>query len=369
MQTKHPLPARTHNFSPGPAILPEPVLLKLQESIWNYQSTGRGIAELSHRGKEFQEVLNTTKERVRSLFELPERFKIVFATGGATQQFESLARSMNGQIAYLCSGVWSELAYQASSRVHGKKALRTPEEPPKRFTALPSFTAREDETFQKEGASYLHFTSNNTIAGTQYQEEPKTDLKLICDASSDIASRPIDVERYSFIYAGAQKNLGIAGVTLIIVDPNSLRPEDSRALEALSYWKLIKSDSAGNTPPTLPIYVVMEVLGWIEENGGLKSMAERAKEKARILYDILDEDDFYKTEVPPSDRSLMNVVFNLPSEELLQTFLKEAETESFFGLKGHRLVGGVRASIYNACPIESVKLLGEFMRDFRKRFG
>lgn len=357
---------RIYNFSAGPAVLPESVLRSAQDAIWNLNGSGIGVLEHSHRGAEFSEVLQRTEARCRRLAQIPDDYAVLFLQGGASLQFCMVALNLlpeGGTADYINTGAWSKKAIaEANKRGTVHVAASSEDE---QFTYIPS----ADAIRYSDAPAYVHFTSNNTIFGTQWATEPTPPdgVPLVCDASSDIFCRPIDVRRYGLIYAGAQKNLGPAGVTLVIVRKDLAERAPESLPTYLQYRTHIKGGSCFNTPPTFAIYVVGEVLGWLEDAGGLDAIAERNRQKAAMLYEVLDDTEFFRGTARPDSRSLMNVTFRGPSEELEQRFVAEARAAGLAGLKGHRSVGGMRASIYNAMPVEGVARLAEFMRDFARR--
>ena len=356
---------RHFNFSPGPAMLPLPVVEAVRENLLNYQGSGLGLMEMSHRGPEFEAVIAGAEQRLRSLLSIPESYAVLFTTGGATQQFSMVPMNLlsRGKVgSYILSGLWAEKALDEAKKFGETAVAGSSKEIgylrlPQQFT-VPS------------NAAYIHFTSNNTVIGSQLIGEPdglNSEAPLVCDASSDLLHRKIDVTRYGLIYAGAQKNLGTAGVTVVIMRRDLLTRSPEGLPLMLNYNTFASSQSLYNTPPTLPIYVLGEVLRWIEETGGLQAMEERNQRKAALLYDALDASDFYEPVVDRSCRSLMNVTFRIRERTLEDKFVKEAEAAKLSGLKGHRMVGGLRASIYNAFPEAGVVALVAFMNDFARR--
>lgn len=353
-----------YNFNPGPAVLPAEVVERAQASLKDFRGSGLGILEISHRATNFLDLLSETKTLLRTLLAIPATHEILFCTGGATQQFSMVPMNLSAEAeapAYLVSGIW------------GEKAL----EEAKKFTQAFALSSSKEEGFRRlpptpevsPSAPYLHFTSNNTIIGTQYHQDPDSgSVPLVCDASSDILSRPINFDRYSLLYAGAQKNLGPSGVTIVIVRKDALEAKRRSTLPLmLNYRTFLESDSLYNTPPTFAIYVVNEVLHWVERLGGLAAIERMNRDKADLLYKVLDNSSVYQPYVVPNDRSLMNITFRVKDAALEKRFLTEAEQAGFIGLPGHRLVGGVRASLYNACPRAAVEALTEFMVEFERR--
>jgi phosphoserine aminotransferase len=359
---------RIFNFSAGPAVLPEEVLREAQEAIWNLDGTGIGVLEHSHRGAAFEKVVAETEAACRRLAGIPDDFAVLFLSGGASTQFFQLPANLlpEGQTAdYLVTGAWSEKAV-----VEAKRYGRVHEAASSAATNHDRIP-RPSEIRWSERPVYAHFTSNNTIFGTQWASEPTppAGVWLACDASSDIFSRPLDVTRYGVIYAGAQKNIGPAGVTLVIIRRDLAERAVRDLPTMLRYATHLKEHSLYNTPPTFGIYMMGRMFLWIERLGGLAAMEKRNREKAQVLYDALAELDFYRAHAGEGSRSLMNVTFTTPSKELDARFAKEAEAAGLSGLKGHRSVGGMRASIYNAFPKAGCEALATFMRDFAAKNG
>ena len=356
---------RLHNFNPGPAVLPEVVLETVRENLLNYQGSGLGVMELSHRAPHFEEIIATTEAAVRRLAGIGDEYAVLFTTGGATTQFSMLpmnllSRGREGN--YLLSGFWAQAALKEAKKFGAVHVAGSSEAAG--FQSLPDRLALSDNP------AYLHFTSNNTIYGTQFAAEPEAGgVPLVCDASSDIFCRPLASEKYALIYAGAQKNLGPAGVTLVIIRRDLLERIPEGLPLMLDYRTYVQSNSLYNTPPTFPIYVVGEVLKWIEAQGGLAALGRRNQEKADLLYRAIDESGFYRGFAAHEARSTMNVTFRLPTVELEDAFVKEAAKAGLVGLKGHRSVGGLRASLYNACPLEAVQALVAFMNEFHRVRG
>lgn len=356
---------RLFNFNAGPAVLPVEVLETVKENLLNYQNTGIGILEMSHRAVDFENILNGCQSDLRELLDIDDDYSIIFTTGGATTQFSMIPMNLlpKGQTAdYLVSGYWAKKALQEAKKFGEARAAGTSEDI--KFKALPS-------TFDlSENPAYVHFTSNNTIAGSQWPEEPAVGSRtLICDASSDFLHKKVDLRKYGLIYAGAQKNLGPAGVTLVIIRKDLLSRVPANLPVMMDYKTYTDSNSLYNTPPAFAIYVVAEVMKWIKKTGGLKAMEQRNREKAGMLYEALDQSSFYRPVVEKGSRSLMNITFRLPDEKLEEEFAKEAKKNGLIGLKGHRSVGGMRASIYNAFPKEGVTALIAFMKEFERTKG
>ncbi len=359
---------RTANFSAGPGALPESVLRQAQQDIWDIAGSGIGILEHSHRGKVFDRVIEEAEATCRRVAGIPDNYRVLFLQGGASTQFAMVPMNLRpeGTTAdYLVTGSWAQKAYEEAAMLGKAHLVATGKA--SNFSELP---LPGDLKFSAAPA-YLHFTTNNTIFGTQYRTEPiaPADTPLVADASSDIFSRPIDVARYGLIYAGAQKNLGPSGVTLVIIRDDLVERSPATIPTMLRYRTHAKERSLYNTPPTFGIYVVGQVLKWIEDNGGLVAMEERNRAKAGLLYQTIDAGEFYRGTARVSDRSQMNVCFRTPSEELDAMFAKEATSRRLDGLKGHRSVGGMRASIYNACRREWIVSLVEFMEEFERAHG
>lgn len=359
--------ARIHNFNAGPAALPVQALEEAREEFLNFKGSGMSITEVSHRSAVFEGVLNDAIARLKRLLQLPDTFKVVFLQGGASTQFFMVPMNLipDGTSAdYINTGSWSAKAIKeaqilgkphtviASSKDEGYRLI------PKDFRVNP-------------GAAYLHFTSNNTIEGTQWQTFPDAgDVPLVADMSSDMLWRPFDPKPFGLIYAGAQKNLGPAGVTLVIIREDMLARVPKDLPTMLKYTTHTDGNSLYNTPPCFAIYMVQLVLKWVEETqGGLAAMERLNRKKAALLYEAIDEGDFYRGTADRDSRSTMNVTFRLKDEDLEKKFLAEAAANGMTGLKGHRSVGGCRASIYNAVGMDAVGALTEFMRDFARRNG
>ena len=354
--------SRVHNYYAGPATLPLEVLQEAQREFVDYKGNGLSLIETSHRSKLYDAVHTRASELLRELLGIPSGYAVLFLGGGATLQFGMVPMNLMGQgghADYTISGSWAKKAASDARKTGTVNAVYDGAD--EAFTTLPDAGSLRST----EGSSYFHITSNETIEGVQWKHFPVTEAPLVADMSSDILSRPIPVEQFSLIYAGAQKNLGPAGVTIVILREELLERLPENLPVYLSYRTHVKSDSLYNTPPVFSIYMVKLVLEWIERQGGLQSIAERNRRKAEILYkSIADSDGFYRCPVDPRYRSEMNVVFRLPSEELEQKFVTEATAANMLGLKGHRSVGGIRASIYNAMPEDGVVALTEFMKQF-----
>ena len=357
---------RIYNFSAGPAALPEPVLRKAQEAVWNVDGSGIGIMEHSHRGKVFDRIIDEAEAACRELAGIPDNYRVLFLQGGASLQFSMVPMNLlpaDRTADYLLTGVWAQKAVKEAKILGGKIHLAATSESTN-FDRIP----RPEEIGYSPGPAYVHFTTNNTIYGTQWRSEPTVPatVPLVADTSSDMYSRPIDVRKYGLIYAGAQKNLGPSGVTLVIIRDDLVEAGPKTLPTMLQYRTFAADKSMYNTPPTFGIYIIGEVFKWIKAQGGLAAMAEHNEAKARLLYDHLDNGDYFRGTTQASSRSLMNVTFRGPSEELDTRFIAEATKRGLDGLKGHRSVGGMRASIYNAFPREGVVALVTFMKEFER---
>jgi phosphoserine aminotransferase len=360
---------RVHNFNPGPAVLPLKVLEQAQAEMLDYRGCGMSVMEISHRSKEFENIIQTAEIDLRDLLGIPAGYKVMFLQGGASLQFAMIAmnfRPAGASADYLVTGTWSKTALKEASKLGAARAAAKTEDT--NYNRLPGAS----EIQYDPQAAYLHFTSNETIHGVEWRTEPvpPQGVPLFCDMSSDFVSRPVDVARYALIYAGAQKNAGPAGVCVVIAREDILArvPENLPAL--LDYRLLAESGSLHNTPPAWSIYIVGLVMKWLKELGGMEAIARINREKAGLLYNAIDQSGgFYRGHAQPDSRSVMNVPFRMPSEELEKRFAKEAEMQGLIGLKGHRSVGGLRASFYNALPLESVKALVDFMAEFQRTNG
>jgi phosphoserine aminotransferase len=358
---------RAYNFNAGPSALPLSVLERAQAELLNFQNTGMSVMELSHRSKEYDAVHNSAKERLKRLMNIPDTHDVLFLQGGASLQFSMVPMNFlsEGKIGnYVLTGSWSEKALKEAQKVGATHIAASSKEA--NYTHIPKF----EDIQLSENAAYLHITSNNTIFGTQWHEFPNMPVDLVADMSSDILSREINVGQFAFIYAGAQKNLGPSGVTVVIIRNDLFERIPDNLPTMLDYRTYSKSNSLYNTPPTFAIYMLSLVLEWVEEEGGVKAIEARNQEKAAIVYEAIDASNgFYAPHAEKESRSLMNVTFTLPNEELTKKFLAEANEKGFVGLAGHRSVGGCRASIYNAVPLEACEALAAFMNDFRRRFA
>lgn len=358
---------RIYNFNAGPAVHPLPVLEEIAAEFLNFKGSGMSITEVSHRSKWFDEVIEDATARVRRLLKLDDRFHVLFLQGGASLQFSMVPMNLlpKGRSAdYVNTGTWAAKAIK-EARIQGKAVQVAASSEDKNFSYIP-----KDIPFNTD-AAYAHITSNNTIKGTQWASFPDTGgIPLICDMSSDIMSRSFDVSPFGLIYAGAQKNLGSAGATLVIIRNDMLERVPQHLPTMLKYTTFVERNSMFNTPPCFAIYTIQLVLKWIEETiGGLEKMEEINQEKAGLLYQAIDEPEFYRGTAEKESRSLMNVTFRLPTEDLEKRFVQEALEHGLGGLKGHRSVGGCRASIYNAATMEAVKALVDFMEEFARKNG
>jgi phosphoserine aminotransferase len=353
---------RVFNFNAGPAVLPEPVLQQARAELPEYPGAGMSVLEMSHRSPQFAKIRDEAEAGLRALLGIPDNYHVLFLQGGASLQFSMLPLNLlsgGGQADYLLSGSWGKKALQEAQKVGDARSAASTQEGG--FRRVP----RDDELQLRTGATYVHFTTNETIGGVQWPREPQTNgVLLAADASSDILSRPLPIEKYGILYAGAQKNMGPAGVTLVIIRDDWVREPPPELATMLAYRTHASTQSLYNTPNTFGIYIMGLVAKWLRENGGLEAMQRRNEEKARLLYDELDAGDFYRGHAEKESRSRMNVTFRLPDEALEEQFVREAEARGLAGLKGHRSVGGVRASIYNAMPLAGVQVLAEFMREF-----
>jgi phosphoserine aminotransferase len=358
---------RAYNFNPGPAALPLPVLEQVQAEFLDFKGTGMSVTEVSHRAKAFEETVNDAVTSTKKLLGLNDEYFVLFLQGGASLQFSMVPMNFaTGDFTaeYVDTGTWSSKAIK-EAQLLGKNIRITASSKDNNYSYIPkNISVGQD-------AAYLHLTSNNTIKGTQWKEFPNAGkVPIVCDMSSDIMSRPFDPSPFGCIFAGAQKNIGAAGVTMVIIRKDMLEKIPSNIPSMLRYTTFTESNSLYNTPPCFAIYMLGLVLKWIENTiGGLKKMSEINEKKAEILYNILDASDFYKGTAEKDSRSLMNVTFRLSSEELEKKFITEAANVGIQGIKGHRSVGGCRASIYNAVPLEAVEVLAGFMKEFAKKNG
>jgi phosphoserine aminotransferase len=358
---------RPFNFSPGPAVLPEPVLRQAAAEMLDWHGTGMSVMEMSHRGKEFMSIYAAAQASVRALLAIPDTYKVLFLQGGAIGENAFVPMNLlrgKTRADYVDTGDWSRRSITEAGHFCTVNVAASAEG--SGYTAIPA----QREWRLDPGAAYVHICSNETIIGLEYHWTPETgDVPLVADMSSDILARPIEVARYGLIYAGAQKNIGPAGLTLVIVRDDLLGGALTTTPSAFNYAIQAANDSMINTPPTYAIYLAGLVFDWIAAQGGLAAMGERNRAKAELLYGMLDASGFYRKRIVPADRSLMNVCFHLPDPALDAPFLAGANAAGLLNLKGHRIVGGMRASIYNAMPIEGVRALADYLRAFEKRHG
>jgi phosphoserine aminotransferase len=360
---------RVFNFSAGPAVLPEPVLKKAQADLFALPGVGMSVLEISHRSATFEQIIKEAEDDLRRLLNIPANYKVLFLQGGASLQFSMVPMNLlpkDKSADYILTGSWGQGAIKEAKKLGTvREAASTADT---NFNRLP----RPEEIRLDPNAAYVHFTSNETIFGVEFQSEPETgNVPLVCDASSDFISRPLDVSKYGLIYAGAQKNAGPAGATIVIIRDDLLERVPDGLPAMLDYKNMARNGSMYNTPPCFAIYICGLVFKWaLNDVGGLEKVHTLNQEKARILYDAIDASDgYYRGHAEKDCRSLMNVTFRLPSEEQEKKFIKEATAAGLDGLKGHRSVGGLRASIYNAFPKAGVERLVEFMKEFQKNNG
>ena len=357
---------RVYNFSAGPAVLPEEVLREAADEMLDYNGTGMSVMEMSHRSKAFEEIIQTAEQDLRDLMHIPDNYTVLFLQGGASQQFSAIPMNLmkNGVADYIVTGQWAKKAYQEAQK-YGK-AVKIASSEDETFSYIPDCS---DLPIDPD-ADYVYICENNTIYGTKFKTLPNTKGKpLVADVSSCFLSEPVDVSKYGVIWGGVQKNIGPAGVVIMIIR-NDLIPEETPIANTptMLKWKTqADAKSLYNTPPAYGIYICGKVFKWLKKMGGLEVMKERNEKKAKILYDYLDSSKLFKGTVVPEDRSLMNVPFVTGSKELDAEFVAEAQKAGFENLKGHRTVGGMRASIYNAMPIEGVEALVAFMKDFEEK--
>ena len=356
--------SRVYNFSAGPAVLPEEVLKKAAAEMLDYNGCGMSINEMSHRSKAFDEVIQTAEQDIRGLMNIPDNYKVLFLQGGASQQFAAVPLNLmkNGKAAYIVTGQWAKKAYQEAQK-YGE-AIEVASSADKTFSYIPDCSDLDIP----EDADYVYICENNTIYGTKFKTLPNTKGHiLVSDVSSCFLSEPVDVTKYGVIYGGVQKNVGPAGLVIAIIREDLITDDVPAYTPTMLKWKTqADNGSLYNTPNCWSIYMCGLVFKWLKEQGGLEEMKKRNEAKAKVLYDYLDQSKMFKGTVRPEDRSLMNVPFVTDSEELNAKFIKEATAAGFVSLKGHRTVGGMRASIYNAMPIEGVQKLVEFMAKFEK---
>lgn len=358
---------RVYNFSAGPAVLPEDVLEEAASEMLDYRGTGMSVMEMSHRSKAYEAIIKDAESDLRDLLHIPDNYKVLFLQGGASQQFAMVPMNLmkNRAADYIITGQWAKKAYQEAS-IYGR-ANAAASSADKTFSYIPDCS----DLPLSEDADYVYICENNTIYGTKFQCLPNTKGKiLVADQSSCFLSEPVDVSRYGLIFAGAQKNVGPAGTVIVIVREDLVTEAVLPGTPTMLRYKThVDAGSLYNTPPTYGIYMCGKVFGWLKSRGGLEAMKEYNEKKAGILYDFLDQSRMFRGTVVKKDRSLMNVPFVTGNEELDALFVKEAKAAGFENLKGHRSVGGMRASIYNAMPVEGVEKLAAFMADFEERNG
>ncbi len=362
-----PTTTRIFNFAAGPAVLPLPVLEEAQRDLLALPGVGMSVMEISHRSKLFEDILHRAVDDIRALSGMPPNYKVLLLQGGASLQFSMVPMNLLAQQAtadYIVTGGWAQKAFKEAKKIGRTNVAWT--EGGEVFTRIP----RQDELTLTPGAAYVHMTSNNTLFGTQWKSLPDTGgAPLVSDTSSDMFSRPIDISKHGLIYAGAQKNLGPSGVTVVIIRDDLLTRAPESLPAMLSYKVHAENDSLYNTPPTFGVYVLGLTMKWLRNNGGLEAIAKVNERKAAKLYAEIDRTGFYRGTAQKDSRSLMNVTFRLPSEDLEEQFVKDTTASGLDGLKGHRSVGGMRASIYNAFPEEGVDALVQFMREFERKRG
>ncbi|EFM10040.1 phosphoserine aminotransferase [Paenibacillus curdlanolyticus YK9] len=359
---------RAFNFNAGPAALPLEVLQQAQEQFVDYNGAGMSIMEMSHRSALYEQVNNEAQSLLRELFGIPSNYHVLLLQGGASTQFASVPMNLlhAGQTgAYVMTGSWADKAIK-EAKLFGETAIVATSESDK-FNRIPDLSSIQ----LPDNAAYLHITSNETIEGTQFTSYPDTgNVPLVADMSSDILCRPVDVSKFGLIYAGAQKNLGPSGVTIVIVRDDLAANSPKTIPTMLRYDTHVKNDSLYNTPPSFSVYMANLVLKWLKGKGGVAAVEQYNRDKTKLIYDTIDNSGgFYRGFAQPESRSIMNITFRIHSEELEKLFVKESEAEGFVGLKGHRSVGGLRASTYNAVPLESCQALAQFMSEFQKRHG
>ena len=358
---------RIYNFSAGPAILPVPVLEEAQRDMLSLPGVGMSVMEISHRPKVFDEIFARAEVGLRKLLGIPDNYHVLFLQGGASLQFSMVPMNFlpaDGSADYIITGSWGKKALKEAKRGGAVNVAATMADGG--FTRVPG----NDELKLDPKAAYVHITTNETIEGVEWKHEPEVgNTPLIADASSDILSHPIPVDKYGIIYAGAQKNMGPSGVTLVIIRDDLLKRIPDGLHTMLDYRTHVENKSLYNTPNTWGIYIISLICKWLDDMGGLVGMHRQNEKKAQLIYDAIDASDFYRGHADHDSRSIMNVTFRLPSEELEKKFTSEATVQGMDGLKGHRSVGGIRASIYNAFPLAGVEALVTFMKDFEKKNG
>jgi phosphoserine aminotransferase len=358
---------RIHNFSAGPAMLPQEVLEQARDELLDWHGCGMSVMEMTHRGKDFSAIIAQAEADLRELLNVPANYKVLFLQGGATMQFAQIPLNLLGgrSADYLVTGAWSKKAFKEANKVGTARLVATTEA--SNFTRLPSAA----ELDYDPDAAYLHICSNETVHGVEIHDPAafRTSAPIIADMSSHILSRPVDVSQYGLIYGGAQKNIGPAGLTLVIVREDLLGHAPANIPTMLDYAVQAENGSMLNTPPTYSIYVAGLVFQWLKKQGGLAAMEQTNIAKAKLLYQTIDASGLYHNPVDPACRSRMNVPFTLNKPELDESFVAEAKKQGIVSIKGHKMVGGMRASIYNAMPLEGVQALVDFMQDFERRHG
>ncbi|MCT4596259.1 MAG: 3-phosphoserine/phosphohydroxythreonine transaminase [Vallitalea sp.] len=358
---------RVYNFSAGPSMLPLEVLEQAAKEMTNYNNTGMSVMEMSHRSKVYQEIIDSAENTLRDIMNIPDNYKVLFLQGGASTQFAMIPLNLFGKSKkadYVNTGAWSKKAIAEAKKYGEVSVLASSED--KTYTYIPKL---DKDDFTKD-ADYFYITTNNTIYGTKYNELPDTgNVPLVADMSSNILSEEIDVSKFGVIFAGAQKNMGPSGVTIVIIREDLIGNAMDITPTMLNYKTHSDKGSMFNTPPTYSIYIASLVFKWIKDQGGIKAVEQKNKEKAMLIYDYLDNSKLFNGTVAIKDRSLMNIPFVLPTEELNEKFITEAADLNMVNLKGHRTVGGMRASIYNAMPIEGVKTLVNYMKKFEEENG
>lgn len=356
---------RVYNFSAGPSVLPEPVLKKAADEMLDCGGSGMSVMEMSHRSKEYDAIIKGAEALLRELMDIPANYKVLFLQGGASSQFAMVPLNLigkTGKADYVITGQWSKKALQQAEKYGACVKIASSEDAV--FNYIPEL---DPSTFSKD-ASYFHITTNNTIYGTRYTKLPDTgSVPLVADMSSNILSEVYDVRRFGLIYAGAQKNMGPAGLTVVIIREDLIGSALDITPIMFNYQTHADNDSLYNTPPTYSIYIMKLVLEWLKGQGGIPAMQKINEEKAAVLYDFLDSSSMFKGTVVKKDRSIMNIPFVTGDDDLNAAFIKEAASKGFVNLKGHRTVGGMRASIYNAMPVEGVQKLVELMKDFEAK--
>ncbi|MGF0018262.1 3-phosphoserine/phosphohydroxythreonine transaminase [Sporofaciens sp. SGI.106] len=356
--------SRVYNFSAGPAVLPEEVLKEAAAEMLDYNGTGMSVMEMSHRSKAFEEIIEAAEADIRDLMNIPDNYKVLFLQGGASQQFAMIPMNLmkNGVADFIVTGQWAKKAYQEAQKYGKANKIASSED--KTFSYIPDCS----DLPISEDADYVYICENNTIYGTKYKELPNTKGKtLVADVSSCFLSEPVDVTKYGVIYGGVQKNVGPAGVVIVIIREDLIREDVLPGTPTMLQYKThADAKSLYNTPPCYGIYICGKVFKWLKKQGGLEVMKERNEKKAKLLYDFLDQSKMFHGTVEPKDRSLMNVPFVTGDPDLDAKFIKESKAAGFENLKGHRTVGGMRASIYNAMPYEGVEALVAFMKKFEE---